>query len=221
MLTASTEKSILDLLRAADQPPVGICFLKPQECYVNVMSSTQMEFDLHSAFSFAPFFSLFSLPAAVRVSSLILAYMYDPQEFLSYFLGHRITINDIPFRAFRDVIARAVEISRIRKACRIIALAELVDEGRIECIDKTWAAFFQVYKAMSKGYFRFAKIFFLIRGIERFEVERPSAALSEARALSSRRGARLCRGSRHSRGVDARNRSKTRSGESFCFLLQL
>jgi hypothetical protein len=67
-----------NILRSASRPAVVPAML-PGTCNVNVLSGTKMSFDLHNGLSFAPIFSLFSSPEAVKISALILAYCYDPQ----------------------------------------------------------------------------------------------------------------------------------------------
>ncbi len=149
MITSEMELQILNLLRTTDRPAVKPCFVGESEYYVNILCGGRLSFDLHDGLSLAAFFALFSPPEAVRVSALILAYAYPVNDgLLQLLLRHRITSTSIPFVLVMDVFDKAVQMSRIRQAARIVAMAELLNEDRIELCSREGESFFRFFNAL-------------------------------------------------------------------------
>ncbi len=136
LITEEVEHLLVDLLRNVEHTPTAP-FLHAGGKRVNVLMGTTAMFDFQENFSFAPLFSILSPQQAVRLSALIIAYAYDPRDIYVHFLCNQATASGLPFLDVLEAIQLGFRFALIRRAARIIALHELLLEGRIEAVDSS------------------------------------------------------------------------------------
>ncbi len=152
LITEEQELRVVNVLRSL--------FVRPAEPKleeggkrVNVFKpSSSMVVQFTDEFSFTPLFSILSHPQAARLAALIIAYTYDPRVIYCYFLANQATMTSVPFLGMADAVQKAFRFTHMRRAARVVALHELLVEGRIACVAESSPVmhFLQMFGWLSK-----------------------------------------------------------------------